>query len=61
MHTKSNSRDRRLISSQPHELKYAGGKLGAGGKEAIVSAKKTLGRQTSRTKVMAEAQKIMDR
>lgn len=55
MPTKSLSRDRRLISSQPHEIAYAGKKLGKNGKARILAAKKTLGRTVSRAEVMAAA------
>jgi hypothetical protein len=54
MPTKSLSQDRRRISSEKHEISYAGRKV-KGGPAAIRSAKKKLGRVTSRSKVMAKA------
>lgn len=54
MPTKSVSRDRARISAQKHEISYAGRKV-SGGAAAVRSAKKGLGRVTSRTKVMARA------
>lgn len=55
MRTKSLSRDRRLVSSQPHEIAYAARKLGKNGKAKVVAAKKSLGRTVTRSKVMAAA------
>lgn len=55
MATKSLSRDRKLISSQKHEVAYAGKKLGKNGTARILKAKTALGRTASRTKVMAKA------
>ena len=54
MPTKSVSQDRNRISTQKHELSYAGSKT-KGGRKAIVKAKKALGRTTSRKKIMARA------
>lgn len=56
MAKKSTSQDRKRISSQKHELSYAGKKV-KGGRAAVVKAKKALGRTTSRKKVMAKASK----
>jgi len=55
MNTKSKSQDRRLVSSEPHELRYAGNKVGEGGKAAVIGAKQRLGRATSRKRVMEVA------
>ena len=55
MAKKSITQDRKRISAQKHEVDYAGRKLGKGGAAAIRSAKKKLGRTTSRSKVMARA------
>jgi uncharacterized protein (DUF1786 family) len=55
MPTRSLSQDRRRISRQPHELSYAGKKLGRGGTVRVIKAKRDLGSTTSRTKVMARA------
>lgn len=55
MATKSLSQDRKRISSQKHEISYAGKKLGRGGAAKIARAKKALGHTTSRTKVMSRA------
>jgi hypothetical protein len=52
--TKSTASDRKRISSQSHEISYAGRKV-RGGSAAIERAKSDLGRTTSRTKVMARA------
>jgi hypothetical protein len=54
MATKSVSRDRARVSSQKHELSYAGKNV-RGGAAAIREAKEGLGRSTSRSKVMAKA------
>ena len=54
MPTKSLARDRARISSQKHEISYAGRKV-SGGSAAIIRAKKTLGRKTGRKAVMAKA------
>jgi hypothetical protein len=51
---KSIASDRKRISSQPHEIDYAGRKV-RGGAAAIREAKSGLGRSTSRAKVMARA------
>lgn len=57
--TKKNSRaiksDRARISSQPHELTYAGKKLGQGGTARVRKAKEALGRKTSRKTVLRKA------
>jgi len=53
---KSVSQDRKRISSRPQETKHVGRKVGAA---SIKSAKKTLVRKTSRSTIMAKAQKIM--
>ena len=50
----SRSSDRQRVSSQPHEIKYAGRKV-RGGPAAVREAKSALGRTTSRPKVMARA------
>lgn len=50
----SRSSDRKRISSQSHEIRYAGRKV-RGGSAAIREAKSDLGRTTSRAKVMARA------
>lgn len=47
--------DRGRISSQPHEVNYAGRKLGPGGSKRILKAKSALGRKTSRKAVMKRA------
>jgi hypothetical protein len=52
--TKSTASDRKRVSSQSHEISYAGRKV-RGGSAAIERAKSDLGRTTSRTKVMARA------
>jgi hypothetical protein len=51
---KSISRDRPRISSQKHEIAYAGRKV-SGGTPAVRRAKQALGRTTSRAKVMTRA------
>lgn len=48
------SSDRKRVSSQSHEIRYAGGKV-PGGPGAIRRAKESLGRTTSRPKVLARA------
>jgi hypothetical protein len=54
--TKSNrGSDRGRVSSQKHEISYAGSKLGKGGSRKVRSAKKALGRKTSRKAVMSRA------
>lgn len=55
--TKSLSQDRKRISSEKHEVSYAGKKLGKNGAAAIRKAKSKLGRATSRAKVMRAAAK----
>ena len=59
MPTKSPSRnvgsDRGRVSSQSHEIKYAGSKLGKGGAARVRKAKKSLGRKTGRAAVMRRA------
>jgi hypothetical protein len=47
--------DRRRVSSQRHEISYAGKKLGRGGAARVRKAKRSLGRKTSRTAVMKRA------
>ncbi len=51
---KSISSDRQRVSSQEHEIKYAGRKV-RGGADAVREAKSELGRTTSRSKVIARA------
>lgn len=54
--TKRNVRsDRNRVSSQKHEISYAGSKLGRNGAAKVRQAKKGLGRMTSRKAVMARA------
>ena len=59
MPTKSPKRnvgsDRGRISSQSHEVEYAGSKLGKGGTAKVKKAKQALGRKTSRKAVMKRA------
>lgn len=47
--------DRSRVSSQPHEISYAGKRLGRGGAARVKKAKSALGRKTSRTAVMKRA------
>ena len=47
--------DRARVSSQPHEISYAGKKLGKGGTSRVRKAKQSLGRTTSRSAVMKKA------
>lgn len=47
--------DRGRISSQRHEVSYAGKKLGRSGAARVRKAKKSLGRKTSRKAVMQRA------
>ena len=47
--------DRSRISSQRHEISYAGKKLGKGGAARVRKAKAALGRKTSRAAVMKRA------
>lgn len=47
--------DRGRVSSQSHEISYAGKKVGRGGAARVRKAKKALGRRTSRKTVMARA------
>jgi hypothetical protein len=47
--------DRGRVSSQSHEIKYAGKKVGPGGAAKVRRAKKSLGRKTGRSTVMAKA------
>jgi hypothetical protein len=47
--------DRGRISSQRHEIGYAGKKLGRGGAARVRKAKQALGRKTGRKAVMARA------
>jgi len=56
--TKSLSRDRGLVSSEKHEIAYAGRQLGKKGKAAVTEAKKELGRTASRKKVMSRARTL---
>lgn len=58
MPTKSLARDRRLVSSQPHEIAYTAKTLGKNGRAAIVKAKKALGRNTSRKAVVSKARSL---
>ena len=61
---RSTSRDRKRVSLQNHEIKYAAGKLktgstsGSKAKAAVLKAKKGLGRKTSRKAVMSRARKL---
>ncbi|HEX2855600.1 MAG TPA: hypothetical protein VHO24_20360 [Opitutaceae bacterium] len=47
--------DRKRVSSQKHEVSYAGKKVGKNGAKAVRKTKAKRGRTTSRPKVMAEA------
>jgi hypothetical protein len=47
--------DRARVSSQRHELNYAGKKLGRDGAARVRKAKKSLGRKTRRSTVMQRA------
>lgn len=47
--------DRGRISSQRHEVSYAGKKLGRGGAARVRKAKKSLGRKTGRKAIMSRA------
>ena len=47
--------DRGRISSQRHEVSYAGKKLGKGGAARVRKAKSALGRKTSRSTVLKRA------
>ena len=47
--------DRGRVSSQSHEIEYAGEKLGKGGTAKVRKAKSQLGRKTSRAAVMKKA------
>lgn len=55
MPIKSLAQDRKRLSSEKHEVAYAGSKLGKGGAAKVRQAKSALGRTTSRAKVMARA------
>jgi hypothetical protein len=55
MATKSITQDRKRISAQRHEISYAGKKVGRNGSARVLAAKSTLGRTTSRGRVMARA------
>jgi hypothetical protein len=56
MATKRNvGSDRSRVSSQRHEVSYAGKKLGRGGAARVRRAKKSLGRTTRRSTVMKRA------
>jgi hypothetical protein len=57
--TKSRSQDRKRVSSEKHEVSYAGRKLGKNGAAAVRKAKAKLGRTTSRPKVMQEAKSLL--
>jgi len=50
--------DRSRVSSQSHEVSYAGKKLGKGGASRVRKAKKALGRKTSRSTVMKKAKQV---
>lgn len=65
---KSNGQDRKRVSSQKHEIEYTSGKVAeqAGvakpkAKKALKTAKKQLGRSTSRSKVEPRAKKLAAR
>jgi hypothetical protein len=47
--------DRGRVSSQRHEIAYAGKKVGRGGAARVRKAKAALGRKTSRRAVMKRA------
>lgn len=47
--------DRARVSSQRHEIGYAGKKLARGGAARVRKAKKSLGRKTNRSAVMQRA------
>jgi hypothetical protein len=47
--------DRGRVSSQRHEISYAGKKVGRNGAARVRKAKKSLGRKTSRKTVMSRA------
>ena len=47
--------DRGRVSSQKHEINYAGRKVGKRGAARVRTAKKSLGRRTSRKAVMSRA------
>lgn len=47
--------DRGRVSSQRHEVSYAGKKLGRGGTARVRKAKAALGRRTGRSTVMKRA------
>ena len=49
--------DRGRVSSQRHEIGYAGKQVGKGGAARVRKAKAALGRKTSRTAVMKRARK----
>jgi hypothetical protein len=49
--------DRGRVSAQRHEISYAGKKVGRGGAAKVRRAKKSLGRTTSRKKVMQRARR----
>ncbi|MEO6567229.1 MAG: hypothetical protein ABIO94_00590 [Opitutaceae bacterium] len=57
--TKSRSSDRKRVSSQKHEVSYAGKKLGKNGTAAVRKAKKKLGRTTNRPRVMKTASTLI--
>jgi hypothetical protein len=49
--------DRGRVSSQSHEISYAGKKIGKDGATRVRKAKEALGRKTSRKAVMKKAAK----
>lgn len=49
--------DRSRVSSQRHEISYAGKKVGKRGAARVRKAKKALGRKTSRKAVMSRARR----
>jgi hypothetical protein len=59
--TRSPKQDRPRVSSQRHEVSYAGKKLGRGGAARVRKAKSQLGRTTSRKKVMSRARSMTSR
>lgn len=50
--------DRGRVSSQSHEVNYAGKKLGKGGPGRVRKAKESLGRKTNRAAVMKKAKQV---
>ena len=49
--------DRARISSQTHEVAYAGSQLGKGGAARVRQAKQALGRTASRSRVLRRARR----